>query len=163
MSAGAAAHGVRATIVDGRVRDLAEHRRMSYPVREAPGMVLQRRLFRSLQLSDASRSGQLWARGHSVLGQGGFTRPSELGGSVTIVPLTSTSSQQSRTDHFPGVIVETGDIVIAGQDGVVAFRAKDLPEVLDRVRKNTAIDEKCMRDISQGRPIAETFKEHRGK
>lgn len=57
MSTSAHAQGLEGVVVLGRVRDLAEHRQIGFPV---------------------------FAQGHSTLGQSPFTRPSVLGQSLTI-------------------------------------------------------------------------------
>ncbi|KAG8883615.1 hypothetical protein FRB99_004570, partial [Tulasnella sp. 403] len=57
MTAGAQARGALGVVIDGRCRDVSEHRAASFPV---------------------------FARGRSTLGQGGFTRPSALNISVAM-------------------------------------------------------------------------------
>lgn len=63
MTARAQSLGVQGVVLDGRCRDLSEHRASRFPVRGI--------------LSRISNP-QVFARGHSVLGQSPFTRPSEL-------------------------------------------------------------------------------------
>jgi regulator of RNase E activity RraA len=57
MSTSAQAQGLEGVVVLGRVRDLAEHRSLAFPV---------------------------FARGHSTLGQTPFTRPAILGQSLSV-------------------------------------------------------------------------------
>lgn len=57
MSAGAKAKGVKGVVIDGRVRDLSEHRAMNFPV---------------------------FARSHSILPQNAFVRPSEVQVPITL-------------------------------------------------------------------------------
>lgn len=57
MSARAQAKGVHGVIIDGRVRDLNEHREMRFPV---------------------------FARSHSILPQNAFVRPSEIQVPITL-------------------------------------------------------------------------------
>lgn len=59
MSAGAQGRGVKGVIIDGRVRDLSEHRLMQFPV---------------------------FARSHSILPQNAFVRPSEIQVPITLGP-----------------------------------------------------------------------------
>jgi regulator of RNase E activity RraA len=64
---------------------------------------------------------------------------------------------------FPAVTVNPHDIIVADTDGVVVFPPKDVDEVVKLCRKGKEVDDRCMADIKNGRPIQETFKEHRGK
>ena len=151
MSAAAQAKGVKGVIIDGRCRDIAEHRALQFPVRIAQSW---------LRRADYASS-QVFARGHSTLGQGGFVRPSELNIPVTIVPHPPTID--SYNNAFPSVTVNPRDYVVADEDGVVVVRPSDVDAVLEKCRKNRAVDDKCMADLKKGRPVAETFSEHRGR
>ena len=53
--------------------------------------------------------------------------------------------------------------MLADEDGIVVVPQKDVDEVLKRCQRNREVDARCMADLKQGRSIAETFKEHRGK
>lgn len=151
MSAAAQAKGVKGVIIDGRCRDIAEHRALQFPVR----------IVRSHGCQLNALSPQVFARGHSTLGQGGFVRPSELNISVTIVPHPPTID--SYNNAFPSVVVNPRDYVVADEDGVVVVRPSDVDAVLEKCSKNRAVDDKCMADLKNGRTVMETFQEHRGK
>ncbi|QRW21357.1 valine-tRNA ligase [Rhizoctonia solani] len=128
MTAGAQFRGVNGVIIDGRVRDLIEHRAAGFPV---------------------------FARGHSTLGQSPFTRPSELNVPVTILPRSDFENAFENT--FSAVEVHPGDIIVADIDGVVCIPRELLANVIDSCRYSKQVDEKCMIDIQQGRSIQETF------
>ncbi|KAF8331097.1 RraA-like protein [Cantharellus anzutake] len=130
MSAGAKAHGVLGVVLDGRCRDISEHRSLSFPV---------------------------FARGHSTLGQGTFSRPSELN-----VPLTIEPRWEGEGFSFAATEVHPGDVVVADLDGVVCVPRRLVGDVVARCGKGREVDERCMEDIRAGRPIKETFAKWRG-
>ncbi|KAJ1304415.1 hypothetical protein OPQ81_005563 [Rhizoctonia solani] len=132
MTAGAQFRGVRGVVIDGRARDLIEHRAAGFPV---------------------------FARGHSTLGQSPFTRPSELNVPVTILPRPDFENAFENT--FSAVEVYPGDIVVADIDGVVCIPPELLANVIDSCRYSKQVDEKCMIDIQQGRSVQETFQRWR--
>ncbi|KAI9279507.1 ribonuclease E inhibitor RraA/Dimethylmenaquinone methyltransferase [Umbelopsis sp. AD052] len=121
MSARAKTLKVQGVVVDGRIRDLAEHRGMQIPV---------------------------FAQGHSILSQGAFLRPSEIG-----VPATMSTCP---------VVVHPGDIIVGDLDGVVCIPRDQLEKVVVYCQKHTTIDNHCMEDILQGATVQDTFKKRRG-
>ncbi len=138
MSARAKALGVEGVILDGRCRDLSEHRQAGFPV---------------------------FARGHSTLGQSPFTRPSELQVPLTITdPTLPPSSDDSPSNPpFPSITVNPGDLLLADEDGVVCVPPDLAEQAVDLAAKGVEIDARCMEDLQKGRSIKETFAEHRGK
>ncbi|CAE6407174.1 unnamed protein product [Rhizoctonia solani] len=132
MTAGAQFRGVHGVVIDGRARDLVEHRAAGFPV---------------------------FARGHSTLGQSPFTRPSELNVPVTILPRPDFENAFENT--FSAVEVHPGDIIVADIDGVVCIPPELLANVIDSCRYSKHVDEKCMIDIQQGRSVQETFQHWR--
>lgn len=135
MTAGAKSRGVLGVIIDGRCRDLSEHRAANFPV---------------------------FARAHSTLGQGSFSRPSELNVPLTIVPISDPWNDAQGGVPFPSTIVNPGDILLADIDGVVCVPKDLVDQVAERCASAREIDEKCMQDIMAGAPIKETFKKWRG-
>ncbi|KAK0530739.1 hypothetical protein OC834_003206 [Tilletia horrida] len=137
MTARAQAIGVKGVILDGRCRDLAEHRESGFPV---------------------------FARGHSTLGQSPFTRPSELQVPITISDpsFAGLSSAEGEHEPFPSVTINPGDVVLADMDGVVVFSPELAEQVLELAAKGREVDGRCMDDLHEGHGIAETFKKHRG-
>lgn len=138
MSTGAQQRGVLGVIIDGRCRDLLEHRGMSFPV---------------------------YARGHSTLGQGTFTRPSELNVPVTISPRYDVAAQayaQETGVEFPSTTINPGDYLLADIDGVVCVPVGLIDQVVERCKKAREIDEKCVEEIKGGMGIQEAFKKWRG-
>ncbi|CAD6890642.1 unnamed protein product, partial [Tilletia caries] len=137
MTARAQSIGVKGVILDGRCRDLAEHRESGFPV---------------------------FARGHSTLGQSPFTRPSELQVPITISDpsFAGLNTTEDDLEPFPSVTVNPGDVVLADMDGVVVFPPELAEQVLELAAKGREVDGRCMEDLHQGRGIAETFKKHRG-
>ncbi|GAA94115.1 uncharacterized protein L969DRAFT_16333 [Mixia osmundae IAM 14324] len=139
MTARAQARGVKGVIIDGRCRDLGEHRQASMTV---------------------------FARGHSTLGQSPFTRVKAYQVPLTIQPhlpahcLTATYDLQST---FQPTSVNPHDIVVGDIDGVVVVSPDRVDEVLKLCEKGRAVDAKCMEDLHKGRSIRETFAAHRGK
>ncbi|WFD41421.1 hypothetical protein MPSI1_000048 [Malassezia psittaci] len=129
MTARAQSLGVKGVVVDGRCRDLNEHRTSDFPV---------------------------FARGHSILGQSPFTRPSELQ-----VPLEI--SDPTGDGSFPSVTVNPGDMLLADVDGVVSVPKDLITEVIELAQKGRDVDERCMEDLRKGKGIKETFALHRGK
>lgn len=133
MSAGALSRGAVGVIISGRCRDLAEHRQLGFPV---------------------------FARGHSVLGQRPFTRPSEVN-----IPLHIMCQDQVATkdENFPSTKVEPGDWMIADIDGVVCVpRALEL-QTIQLATEGRATDALCMDAIKAGKCVQATFDLHRNK
>ncbi|THV05011.1 RraA-like protein [Dendrothele bispora CBS 962.96] len=129
MTAGALARGAVGVIISGRCRDLAEQRELGLPV---------------------------FARGHSIVGQSPFTRPSAIN-----VPLTIRHPDERVA--FPPVQVAPGDWIVADEDGVVCV-PKDLEsKVVELAAKLEEIDQRCMEDIKTGKGIQASFLKHRGK
>ncbi|KAJ8295631.1 4-hydroxy-4-methyl-2-oxoglutarate aldolase [Rhodotorula toruloides] len=124
--------GVRGVVTSGRCRDLAELRALDFPV---------------------------FARGHSILGQSPFTRPSRLQVPLTIAP---TSSSSSPDLDFPATTVHPFDVVLADLDGVVVIRPDLLEEAMELAAKGREVDERCRQDLLEGKGVKETFKKHRG-
>jgi len=133
MSAGAKTHGVLGVILDGRCRDISEHRSLSFPV---------------------------FARGHSTLGQGTFSRPSELNVPLRIEPRGVEAGEEG--ERFASTEVNPGDVILADLDGVVCVPRELVEVVLARCLKGREVDERCMEDIKAGKLIKETFKKWRG-
>ena len=135
MTARAQKLGVLGVVLDGRCRDLSEHRDNGFPV---------------------------FARGHSILGQSPFTRPSELQVPLTIsdptVPLDETGKPA-----FPPVTVQPGDILLADLDGVVSVPKDLLEQVVEIALEGRRVDGLCMNDLREGKEIKATFALHRGK
>lgn len=128
MTAGAQARGVLGTVISGRCRDLAEHLDARFPV---------------------------FARGQSTLGQSPFTRPSELGVTLSITPVPDGGA-------FPAVEIRSGDFIVADRDGVVCVPVEQVPAVLEKAAKGREVESRCMEDIKAGRGVQATFKKWRG-
>lgn len=60
------------------------------------------------------------------------------------------------------VEVATNDIAAADENGVVIIPRHMIDAVIAQAQTSEKVDQRCMSDIVAGRPIAETFKEHRG-
>ncbi|WFD31103.1 hypothetical protein MSPP1_002136 [Malassezia sp. CBS 17886] len=135
MTARAQSMDVQGVVVDGRCRDLAEHRESGFPV---------------------------FARGHSVLGQSPFTRPSELQVPLEIVD-PSVPLDADGKPLFPGVVVHPGDVLVADVDGVISVPKNLAEQVLTLATEGRRVDALCMADLRAGKGIKETFALHRGK
>jgi regulator of RNase E activity RraA len=103
---------------------------------------------------------QVYARGHSTLGQSPFVRPSVLQEAITIRARPNPGQADAE---FESVTINPGDFILADEDGVVTIPQKDIDEALQRCKKNTDVDARCMADLRNGRSVSDTFKEHRGK
>lgn len=108
---------------------------------------------------DKEADPQVFARGHSILGQSPFTRPSRVQVSLDFAPVRSSPS--SGLD-FPSTSVHPYDVVLADQDGVVVIRPAQVDEVLELARRGKEVDERCRVDLLAGVRVKETFKKHRG-
>jgi len=135
MTARAQSLGVRGVVIDGRCRDLGEHRESAFPV---------------------------FARGHSVLGQSPFTRPSELQVPLEIADPTVLRGADGAP-LFPPVTVHPGDVLLADVDGVVSVPAAVAERVVELATEGRRVDGLCMADLRAGRGVKETFALHRGK
>ena len=107
---------------------------------------------------------QVFARGHSTLGQSPFTRPSELQVPITIVdPALASDSDRATGPKFPSLTVNPGDIVLADMDGVVVIPPSLAEKVIAIANKGRDEDAKCMEDLKRGKGVKETFAKHRSK
>ena len=93
------------------------------------------------------KSFPVFAANISCHGSGGFAVPSTIGEPVVL----------------NGVTVQSGSIVIADMNGVVVIPLDRLADVMAECERAKPIEEACMRDLEAGKPLAETFKLHRGK
>lgn len=182
MTLRAQALGAKAVVIDGRCRDLGEHRTAGFQVRiplPCPAPPAQARAPCSVLLHEAccmpasplshTRPAQVFARGHSVLGQAPFTRPSELNVPLTIAdptlnPAPAPAAGEAAADPcFPPATVHPGDYVLADVDGVVVVPPSLVDQVLALARKGREVDARVAADLKQGVSVAEAFKRHRGK
>ncbi|BGP46279.1 hypothetical protein JCM10450v2_002121 [Rhodotorula kratochvilovae] len=126
--------GVRGVVTSGRCRDLAELRELDFPV---------------------------FARGHSILGQSPFTRPSRVQVPLEIRPTTLPDTPADLA--FPPTTVHPYDVVLADLDGVVVIRPERIDDVLRLAKAGRDVDERCRQDLLEGAGVKETFAKHRGK
>ncbi|PKI82359.1 hypothetical protein MVES_003749 [Malassezia vespertilionis] len=135
MTARAQSLGVRGVVLDGRCRDLGEHRASAFPV---------------------------FARGHSILGQSPFTRPSQLQIPLEIADPSVPMGADGKS-AFPPVTVYPGDLLLADVDGVVSVPQDLVEQVVEHATHGRAVDGLCMQDLRAGHAIQATFAERRGK
>lgn len=135
MTARAQSIGVQGVVLDGRCRDLGEHRESKFPV---------------------------FARSHSILGQSPFTRPSELQVPLKISD-PSLPDSGSGSPAFPPVTVEPGDVLVGDMDGVVAVPKELVEQVTELAQQGQHVDGLCMEDLRAGSGIKDTFARRRGK
>ncbi|KAK0249054.1 hypothetical protein LTR91_001026 [Friedmanniomyces endolithicus] len=122
MSTRAKYSGAVGTIVDGRLRDLQEHRDLDYPV---------------------------FAR------DVGTTAPAETMRVAAInEPVRLNSDDQDAVIH-------PGDILVGDLNGVVCIPQHLAEKVVELIPSQSEADEKVAADIRNGRPVAESMKEHR--
>lgn len=112
------------TIVDGRVRDLQEHRDLGFPV---------------------------FARAVGTTAPQELLRISEVD-----VPVQLQSGEQEVT-------VCPGDYLIGDLDGVVCLPKGLAERAVGLMGSQVRADELIKRDLKEGRPFAESCREHRAK
>jgi regulator of RNase E activity RraA len=140
MSLRAKKLGAAGVIVDGRVRDLQEHRDLEFPVSDptrlpAPVCLLP----------------QVFARAAGTTAGGAVCFPSEIN-----VPVKLQSSIQD-------VVIRPGDFIVADLDGVVCLPADLAEEVLSKIPDIVEADKKCAEAIRNGMIVQEAFATFRGK
>lgn len=138
MTARAQQLDLQGVVLDGRCRDLGEHREAGFAV---------------------------FARGHSTQGQSPFTRPSELQVPITIHDPSTRDQEEdaAKNPRMPSVTVRPGDFVLADMDGVMIVPPGVADEVVRLALKGRAEDEKCLRDIHAGMPVKDAFAKNRTK
>ncbi|MBW0499001.1 hypothetical protein O181_038716 [Austropuccinia psidii MF-1] len=136
MTARAKVKQVKGVVIDGRCRDLAEHKEAAFPV---------------------------FARGHSVLGQSTFTRPARLQVPVTIHPTRDFWDKSETMPSFSPVQVHPYDVILADQDGVVVISKEVAETVLELCAQHAEVDRKCLEALKAGEKIEDTFKKFRLK
>jgi regulator of RNase E activity RraA len=94
----------------------------------------------------------VWAKGQSTMGAQPFSRVSTVGESVIL---------GDDTD-WP-VLVRTGDIIVADEDGAVRIPIEYVGRVVEECHKRVASDQLCMQAIKNGSTIVEAFQKHRAK
>jgi regulator of RNase E activity RraA len=151
MSTRAQYLGAAGAIVDGRVRDLQEHRDLGFPVRSPPTQVIK--LFPSHSSIYAHTHTQVFARGVSTTAGQEVARPSEVN---VPVRLNGGTAQ-------PNAWIHPGDYIVADLDGVVCIPQALVQRVLEHASQLVARDEKVKADIRAGRSVQDAFREHRGK
>jgi regulator of RNase E activity RraA len=92
----------------------------------------------------------VWAKGQSTMGAAPFSRVATVGEPI-----------QLADDSMCPIIVKTGDIIVADEDGVVRVPADLVDKVLEQCRLRTAMDAKCMEDVRKGISLVEAFARHR--
>jgi regulator of RNase E activity RraA len=142
--------GAAGTVIDGRVRDLQEHRDLDYPVSDNTAIVAILKGILSVECCTVSRS-QLFARGVGTTAGGAVCRPSEIN-----VPIRLATELQE-------IWVRPGDLIIADLDGVVCLPVDLAEKVLEVISPLVEADKKAGDAIMQGWTVAAAFKEFRGK
>lgn len=131
MSTSASTRGIAGAVLDGSCRDLQEHRALGFPV---------------------------FARGHTTLGPGTFTRVRALNAVLTVKV-----APPNAEPPFPDAVVRPGDIVVADLDGVVVVPPEMAEEVMQRAGSAREADENVRADLLKGAGVAESMLKHRGK
>lgn len=140
MTLRAQALGAAGVVIDGRVRDLGEHRTLKFPV-----------CFPYLTGVIFTDSCQLFAKSVGTTAGGEVCRPSEVN-----VPVKLHSQNQAAW-------IEPGDYIIGDLNGVVRLPQELAEQVLDAIPAVAEADAKCAEGIKAGRSVQEVFKEFRGR
>lgn len=136
MTARAKASGAVGTVVDGRIRDLREHREADFPVS-------------STQPDQADP--QVFAAGV------GTAAPHETVKVVAFnVPVTTESPHQSITIH-------PGDYIVGDPDGVVVVPQGLAAEAVRLMEPQVEADERMAEAIRGGMSFTEASQKYRGK
>lgn len=163
MTARAQHLGVKGAVIDGRCRDLAEHREANFPVRS---------LFR-LEMLTSTNPAQVFARGQSTLGQATFVRASEVQVPLLIEPRSTGDGPafpaievRSPLLHFVTLVslcaqVQPHSLIIADVDGIVNIAPDQIDAVIAQANKSREADRKVMADLHRGVSVSEAFKRHR--
>ncbi|KAK4955184.1 hypothetical protein LTR10_007379 [Elasticomyces elasticus] len=139
MSTRAQYSGAVGTIVDGRLRDLQEHRDLNFPVM----------IFCHNQPRRHAEALQVFAR------DVGTTAPAETMRVAAInEPVRLNSEDQDAVIH-------PGDILVGDINGVICIPHELAEKVIELIPSQVEADEKVAADIKKGRPVAEAMKEHR--
>ncbi|KAI8902493.1 RraA-like protein [Globomyces pollinis-pini] len=92
----------------------------------------------------------VWAVSQSTMGAAPFCRSSTVGEPITLGAETG----------WP-VTIETGDIIVADEDGVVRVPIAHVELIASECARRTEIDRKCLVDLQNGATLVETFAKHR--
>jgi regulator of RNase E activity RraA len=92
----------------------------------------------------------VWAKGQSTMGAAPFSRVASVGEPICLAE-----------ESICPVLVKTGDIVIADEDGVVRIPTDLVNKVVELCKLRTAMDAKCMEDVKNGISLVEAFARHR--
>lgn len=106
MSTAAKSKGIKAVVVDGGCRDIAEHLEMGFPV-----SISHHRTGAQLI------SVQVFARHHTTLSAKQSMRPSEVGVPLTVRPSPAESELHAA---YPDILVRQADVIICDLDGCVS-------------------------------------------
>lgn len=135
MSTRAKYLGAEAVVIDGRFRDLEEHKELQFPVSLMSFFVAK--------LKEADEPWKLFARSSSILGSNTFTRASEIN-----VPL-----------QFQGDLwVHPGDIIVADIDGVVVTPPSLVEQVVALCQERAEIDAKMFEGLQKGETMGHLIK-----
>jgi regulator of RNase E activity RraA len=92
----------------------------------------------------------VWAKGLSTMGAAPISKVGKVGEPVTLASDTP----------WP-VVVQTGDVIVADEDGVVRIPLDAIDRIVEYCEWRVDCDQKCMADIKAGKTIVETFAKHR--
>lgn len=139
MSLRARALGAAGVVIDGRVRDLGEHRALNFPVRS----------FFNFVYWVKTDYIQLFAKALGTTAGGEVCRPSEVN-----VPVRLHSDLQDAW-------IQPGDYIIGDLNGVVRLPQELAEQVLEVIPAIAEADAKCAEGIKAGRTVQKVFKEFR--
>jgi len=145
MSLRAKALGAAGVVIDGRLRDLQEHRDLGFPVPCPFPIPIQKTMLIILKF-------QMFAKGVGTTAGGEVCRPSEINVPVQL----SSEIQKAATTINPG------DFIIADLDGVVCCPKDLVQRVLEVIPAIAAADAKCGEAIKAGMSVEEAFAKFRG-
>lgn len=149
-----------AVIIDGRVRDLEEHRRLKYPI-----------FVGSLDKTNQEFRGS--SSFSTTLGVKPFLKVRNLnepiilenviGLSPSFKPKTEEDANvlQSIKNTLSSITISPGDYLIGDENGVVSIPATIVEKVLEMATILVHQDEKCFKDLEKGLSIKEVFKINR--
>jgi len=145
MSTRAKVLGAAGVIIDGKFRDIGEHRELGFPVQN-PSQIPPSSFTRPLLTRCMYLCTQLFAREMSILGSNTFTKASEIN-----VPL------QFKGDLW----INPDDLVVGDADGVVVVPPSLAEKVVALCEERAEIDKKTIEALLNGAEMGPTIKQLR--
>ncbi|KAL8923478.1 MAG: hypothetical protein Q9208_004606 [Pyrenodesmia sp. 3 TL-2023] len=150
MSRRAQALGAVGTIVDGRIRDLEEHRDLDYTVRFSPDSFGHPIFVPYLRWQTLTLGVKVFARDTSSVSPQEKLHVGEVNEPVTL-----------QSPEQPDTVIKPGDYLIGDVNGVVCLPKHLAEGVLALMPSQVEADERIAEDLDKGKGFEQASKEHR--